>query len=164
MTAFAVKLESLFQKVAPSYDFHFMLKILEDEFSHLNKNELIARISEFLKFAYLRSLYETEENFFVPVKKPIDEIWHAFIVQTRDYPKFCQALPGNFFLHHTTTHLDDFGGEKNKSALVQDMLAWIPRYREHFGPFTEEAAEYWLMPSFLKEKFDLSLEQINALT
>lgn len=160
---FAAKLEPLIQKVAPRYDFYFMLKVLEEEFSHLTKDELLSRTSEFLKFAYLRSLYETEENFFVPVKKPIDEIWHAFIVQTRDYQKFCQALPGKFFLHHTTTHLDEFGEEKNKSALVQDMLVWIPRYREHFGPFTEEAAEYWLMPSFLKETLNLSLEQINAL-
>ena len=156
------ELEPLFQKVAPTYDFSFMLSILAQEFSNLTHQELLIRTAEFLKFTYLRSLLESAESF-VPVKKPIDEVWHAFIVQTREYVRFCQALPGKIFLHHTTVHLEDLGKEQDKSTLVQNMLSWIPRYREYFGPFTEDAAQYWLMPSFLKEKFGLTLEQINAL-
>lgn len=163
MTELVVKLEPLFHKIAPAYkNSTFMLRVLVDEFNHLSQDELCIRIAEFLKFIYLRSLHPADESF-VPVKKPIDEIWHAFIVQTRDYEKFCQALPGNVFLHHTTVHLHDLGEEKDKPALVQEMLSWIPRYCQVFGPFTEEAAQYWLMPSFLNEKFGLSLEQINAL-
>ncbi len=162
MVNFANELGPLFKKVAPTYSFNFMLNILEHEFSNLSHHELLLRTSEFLKFVYLRSLYKGEESF-VPVKKPIDEIWHAFIVQTRDYQVFCEALPGKFFLHHTTVHLEDLGNQTDKSELVKEMLSWIPHYKEHFGSFTEETAQYWLMPSFLKEQFGLTLEKINAL-
>lgn len=155
--------EQLFETVAPLYDPSFMLAVLPKEFADLSESELNARIAEFLKFIYLRSLWVGDQTGFVPVKKAIDEIWHAFIVQTREYIKFCAALPGKVFLHHTTAHLEDIGEQQDKKVLVKEMLAWIPRYREHFGPFTETTAPYWMMPGFLQEALNLSLNDINQL-
>ena len=157
------KLRQLFEIIAPSYEPDFMLAVLPKEFPHLDSHQLQIRTEEFLKFIYLRSLWVGDNEGFVPVKKAIDEIWHAFIVQTREYDKFCQALPGKTFLHHTTVHLEDFSKNQNKVLLVKEMLSWIPRYKEHFGPFSHETAAFWMMPGFLQETLNLSLDEINQL-
>lgn len=157
------EIRQLFEKIVPTFSPDFMLTVLPEEFSHLASNELNSRLIEFLKFIYLRSLWIDVHDGFVPVKKPIDEIWHAFIVQTREYARFCQALPGKVFLHHTTVHLEDFAQHKDRASLVKEMLAWIPRYREHFGLFTPEAAAYWMMPGFLQETLKMSLAEVNQL-
>jgi hypothetical protein len=154
-------LEQLFLMIAPNYNPNFMLSLLPKEFPELAPETLITRTAEFLKFIFLRSSLESS---FVPVKKAIDEIWHVFIVQTMEYESFCQALPGKKFIHHTTMHLEEFSEKQmDRTAVIKDMLRWIPRYREYFGPFTEETAQYWMMPGFLQEAMRLSLNEINAL-
>lgn len=150
----------LFQTLAPDYHPDFMLDLLPKECPNLTMDVLEIRTAEFLKFIYLRS---TLKSSFVPVKKAIDEIWHIFIVQTLEYERLCQALPGRVFIHHTTMHLDTFAEKKDKNIVVKEMLEWIPRYLQHFGPFTEETAEYWMMPGFLQETLGMSLQDINML-
>lgn len=152
----------LFSKIAPGFEPAFMLEILPKELPELDIALLELRLAEFLKFIFLRSA-SGKESLFVPVKKAIDEIWHLFIIQTREYERFCQALPGKYFIHHTTMHLDTFAHDKDKQAVMTEMLAWIPQYIQHFGPFTEKTLHYWVMPSFLQEHHGLSLSEINAL-
>ena len=155
--------ERLLNKVAPGFDFMPILEVLPQEISNISLEELSERLAEFLKFIYLRSLFPSEDVF-VPVKKSIDEIWHSFIVQTRFYKNLCQALPNKNFLHHTTVHLSDFGARHDSALITQQMLSWIPKYHQHFGPFTLKSASYWLMPSYLMEKMGMSLSDVNALT
>lgn len=157
------RLRQLFEKIAPTFSPNFMLALLPHECPQLALHELEIRTAEFLKFIYLRSLWVGGNEGFVPVKKAIDEIWHVFIVQTREYERFCQALPGKVFLHHTTVHLKDLERKQDRAFLIKEMLAWIPRYREYFGAFTPETAIYWMMPSFLQETLNMSLDEINQL-
>lgn len=159
---FNIVLVPLFHYVAPDFDPTFMLKVLPKEFPALDAKTLTRQTAEFLKFIFLCSMRE-QHSLFVPVKEAIDEIWHIFILQTPEYATFCQALPGKTFIHHTTMHLDEFAENHDKSDLIRDMLTWIPQYRKHFGPFTEDVADYWLMPSFLRETLGISLADVNAI-
>lgn len=70
-----------------------------------------------------------------PMTATIDELWHTFIIFTREYHEFCHRL-GRFYIHHRP----DTGGE--------DMVErghmhrrFRELYQTHFG--TEPPAEIW---------------------
>lgn len=153
-------LTELFYSVAPNYDPAAMLDHLFKTFPDIPSNKLEIMIAEFVKFMFLQSKINKG---FIPLIGAADEVWHAFILQTREYEKFCLALPGACFLHHASIHLDAFAKATDKKAVVQELLAWLPNYVTHFGEFTPEAAEYWFMIGFLREEFKFSLEDINRL-
>lgn len=150
----------LFKQIAPTYDPSHIVSHLNQKFNSIEHDVLHQRITEFLKFMYLRSLYGTG---FIPLLAEVDDIWHEFILQTQEYERFCQALPGKQFIHHNSVHLEDFAKGQDKKAIIQNLLAWLPNYSYHFGQFTPETARYWLMVSFLQDELGMTLEQINSL-
>jgi hypothetical protein len=150
----------LFQQIAPSYDANFILAHFAKKFAAVPTEVLTTRIEEFLKFMFLRSTYHQG---FIPLTGEVDDIWHEFILQTREYEKLCKALPGGEFIHHNSVHLEDFSKNKDRTDVVRDLINWLPRYYKNFGSFNEEAAQYWMMVSFLRAELKLSLEQINHL-
>lgn len=150
----------LFKQVAPTYDATYILSHFSKKFADVEDNILNSCIAEFLKFMFLRSKYQKG---FIPLKGEVDDIWHEFILQTREYEKFCQALPSGKFIHHNSVHLDDFAKDKSRHEVVQDLMNWLPNYYHHFGVFVEDAAQYWLMVDFLQTELKLSLDQINHL-
>lgn len=63
------------------------------------------------------------------VSPEVDEVWHAFILFTRDYAAFCQAAFGEFIHHVPRTSRDELpsdGAEK-----------FLQAYREVFGALPE---------------------------
>ena|SRR3990167_4300956 len=150
----------LFEFAAPTYDATYILSHLEKKFSNCDTLKLKVMIAEFVKFMYLRSQYNKG---FIPLKGDIDDIWHEFILQTMEYEKFCQALPSGKFIHHNSLHLEEFSLGKEKKEVVRDLLMWLPNYYRHFGEFTEENAEYWMIVGFLQKERKLSLEEINQI-
>ena len=65
----------------------------------------------------------------------VDEFWHVHILHTQDYMKFCLALTGKSFIHHVPA-----ATEEERNALGKNYLAFIGKYREHFG---EPNREVW---------------------
>jgi hypothetical protein len=111
-------------------------------------------------------LLSTQELFsgsFIPVTKEIDEVWHFLIIQTRDYAALCEKLPGGEFLHHQSLHFTEFAGNSRRRDLMEKFLQWLQCYEQYFGPFSEEAAEYWVMAKYLQKYFSLSLEGVHQL-
>ena len=137
-----------------------MLRHLQHQFSALNDDELNLRLQEFLKFIYIQSL---KEGGFIPVSDEIDQIWHEYILQTREYQALCLDLPGKSFVHHQTTTLADYAKKHDRKKVISSMLAWIPDYHRYFGEFTEKTAPYWTMVTFLSKELHLSLKQINDI-
>jgi hypothetical protein len=133
---------------------------LKAKFPQVADDELQRRISEFFKFIYLQSM---KDSGFIPVTKEVDDIWHEYILQTRDYAVLCQDLPSKQFVHHQTISLEQYVGRVNRVEAIKTMLAWVPNYRTHFGDFTELNAPYWLIVVFLSNEMNFTLEQINKI-
>lgn len=72
------------------------------------------------------------------MKGPIDEIWHTFIMFTRDYAEFCQQVAGRF-IHH----IPETGKGENKSS--QNYVLFLNDYEVIFGHPAPE--QYWPRPA-----------------
>jgi hypothetical protein len=122
--------------------------------------ELDVQMEECLKFLTLASERTTS---FIPLVREVDEVWHAFIVQTRFYFDLCDRLPGHRYIHHGTFSLHEYTEGKGRRAVVRELIDWVPTYVKRFGPFTEERARYWAVCTFLTDEIGLTLEQVNEL-
>ncbi|WP_367607748.1 hypothetical protein [Legionella sp. W05-934-2] len=156
----STKLASLFKQIAPDYPYQALLAHLSAKFSQLDTNEFELRLSECLKFLYLRSLSGCG---FIPLAGEVDAFWHEMILQTREYAAFCEALPSGEFIHHNSISLQDHAEKITKEQEVMRLLEWIPAYVQHFGHFNEETAKYWVIVKLLQCEFHYSLDDINQL-
>jgi len=154
------QIKELFTHVAPTFDYQTIHLRFLNVFKEVTREQLDIRIAEFLKFMFLRSKYG---GGFIPLSGEVDDIWHEFILQTREYELFCLALPGKKFIHHNSQHLSDYTKDKNPREVVTQFLAWIPAYYHHFGEFTKESSEYWMMVNYLQNELKMSLAEINQL-
>jgi hypothetical protein len=128
------------------------------KFSSLRKDELLIRIEEALKFLFISH----ECAGAIPVSKEIDDIWHAWILQTREYVALCERLPTQTFIHHSSNdylrYFDPAVGELSNFAEEVKMLAL---YVVNFGKFEGGRTRYWLLASYLIDRRGWSVAQLN---
>lgn len=156
----AAEIITLFQCIAPTYDHQAITTHLMAKFKDRDPGALHVMMTEFLKFMFLRSQYG---GGFIPVCGDVDDIWHEFILQTREYAAFCEALPGQHFIHHNSRHLSDFTDGKDRREVIEKLLSWLPRYYQHFGDFTAETLSCWVMVQFLQDVMKMDLPAINRM-
>jgi hypothetical protein len=77
-----------------------------------------AHFIEVLKFLFLVRSFPDDK---LTPSARLDEMWHAFILQTRDYERFSKLL--GRFIHHTTTFIPQICAYNNA----------LGRYRQAFG-------------------------------
>lgn len=70
------------------------------------------------------------------MKGPIDELWHTFIMFTREYQKFCKDVAGSF-IHHVPNVPDEFGNKTKSGA--DTYIKFLSDYELTFG---EEAPKH----------------------
>jgi hypothetical protein len=70
------------------------------------------------------------------MKGQIDELWHTFIMFTREYQKFCREVAGSF-IHHVPNVPDEFGNKIKSGA--DDYIQFLNDYEIMFG---EEAPKH----------------------
>jgi hypothetical protein len=135
-----------------------MLHYFRCKFANLRADELQARIEETLKFLFISHQCTGA----IPVNRDIDAIWHAWILETREYSTLCGRLPARAFIHHSSNdylrYFDPSVGERNDLMQEVKMLAL---YVANFGPFEAGRAKYWLLASHLMERCGWSVEQLN---
>ena len=148
------------QRIAPDFKWAPINAHMRAKFSSLDEADFQTRYQELLKFLYLRSKYGKG---FIPVTVEVDAMWHEFILQTQAYFDLCEALPGKHFIHHNTVSLGEYTDLRSQEEVIADLLDWIPHYIKTFGPFIEDAAQYWMIVTFLREEMNFSLEAINKL-
>jgi hypothetical protein len=143
-----------------------VLEISDFMYEQLKKNllypedELDFRLNEFLKYIYLCSKYG---GGFIPLKKEVDEIWHEFILQTKEYFDLCDRLPGKRYIHHKSGNLEEYIEGKDKRNVVKKLIEWIPLYNKHFGNMTLEQAQLWTIPSFLINELGMTIDAVNSV-
>jgi hypothetical protein len=103
-----------------------------------------------------------ESRLCATVSRDIDAIWHAWILQTREYSTLCERLPARSFIHHSSNdylrYFDPSVGEQNDLMPDVKMLAL---YVANFGPFEASRTKHWLLASHLMERRGWSVEQLN---
>jgi len=131
---------------------------LAQKFPSLTNDELRVRIEETLKFLFISH----ECTGAIPVSKEIDDIWHSWILQTREYTELCERLPAHSFIHHSSNdylrYFDPAVGELSKLAEEVKMLAL---YAANFGGFDCGRTKYWLLANHLVHRRGWSVAQLN---
>lgn len=75
------------------------------------------------------------------IRNPIDEMWHTFIIFTKDYFHFCRSL-GKAYLHHAPT---EEGSKKLRAkARFDSYLELLSDYEKTFG--YEAPKDIWPQP------------------
>lgn len=135
-----------------------MLHYFRCKFANLQADDLRARIEETLKFLFISH----ECTGAIPVNREIDDIWHAWILQTREYASLCERLPARGFIHHSSNdylrYFDPAIGEQDDLGREVKMLAL---YVANFGPFEASRTQYWLLADHLLARRRWSVEDLN---
>ena len=128
------------------------------KFAGLSDDELAMRIEETLRFLFISH----ECGGAIPVSKEIDEIWHAWILQTQEYITLCERLPTGRYIHHSAndylSFFDPLAGEPD--SLEQDVRM-LALYLANFGPFDERRALHWLLARHLLKLCSWSVSALN---
>ncbi len=149
--------------------------------------ELRTRLTELLKFLILA--HEFPGN--ILFGEDLDDLWHLWIMQTREYEKLCQALPSGRFMHHdsrdqpevavTWGEADalaarmiaekaekgparagaDFSPERVRQN-AERLLSFFASYIENFGPLQPQAVSCWPPVQRLLRRMRWSVEEFNG--
>lgn len=79
---------------------------------------------ELKKYLFLCAKYPNQGW---PMITTLDELWHTFIIFTKEYHEFCRQL-GVEYLHH-----QPFGGTEDKEAIQTAYDQFLILYRQEFG-------------------------------
>lgn len=131
----------------------------EKKLSALSSAEVGVRVEETLKFLNMATYFHCN----IPVSKEIDDIWHYWILETREYEILCSKLQGRRFIHHSSNdylacHCDDI--QPNSNGLEQEV-AMLATYVLNYGPFEKDRVKYWLFAAHLVDNHGWSVEQVN---
>ena len=96
--------------------------------------------TELKKFLWLCA--KSDEQSALMVSKLIDELWHQFILFTREYHDFCDRFFGHY-IHHNAKLTPASTGHK------PDILKFFRAYKENFGP----VSRLWLDSPAEKNEF-----------
>jgi len=128
------------------------------KFPGLPSEELDTRIEETLRFLFIAH----ECTGPIPVSREVDEVWHAWILQTQEYFELCEQLPTGRYIHHSSNdylrHFDPDIGEEDDIALCVKLLAL---YVANFGGFTPERARHWLLVRHMTDRWGWTLQAVN---
>ena len=134
-----------------------MLKYFQAKMPDLKLEVLVLRLCELLKYLMLARFSPGRILF----GKDIDDVWHHWILQTRQYAELCEKLPGRSFRHHSSTVYQEAAEQAEKVDIadaVQRILSFFISYYRNFGPITEERLACWptLQQVTQEAKWDVS--------
>ncbi|MFW9928918.1 MAG: glycine-rich domain-containing protein [Candidatus Thorarchaeota archaeon] len=101
--------------------------------THVNgwsSDEAIEATNQYRNYLYLAKKYK--DSYTLPPSKDIDDVWHAHILHTKDYIKFCNEVFGEY-LHHTpgTGEVQDKNNNKFPNLFEQTQEL----YKREFGDY-----------------------------
>lgn len=136
----------------------YFLKKLVDE----TRDVVRIKICEFLKFCLICPSDIPEKRGSIPFTNEIDEIWHLWILQTKQYQELMNSLPQKSFIHHSATAYDHI--EKTIESQKEQINLWVSylvSYVHNFGDFTEDTMRFWHIATNLCAQFDNDIKKLN---
>jgi hypothetical protein len=134
-----------------------MTRYFQAKMPHLHPDILVFRVCELLKYLMLVQfspgciLFDPE----------IDDLWHYWILQTRQYAQLCEKLPGEFFRHHSSAEYRETANVVHIAAPSEAMLrilSFFISYYRNFGPMTDDRVACWptVRRVMVEARWDLS--------
>jgi len=135
---------------------------LSYKFSSLSDETFQTCLMETLRFLYLASI-STENSLFFPGDQIIDDMWHALVIETKEYKELCNKLtPGNF-LDHSGIKYEDYSRLLSSEDLHNEQLSWLTSYVSNFGPISKEAFKHLILAQNMTKRLEINLEGLNNL-
>jgi hypothetical protein len=138
-----------------------MLKYFQAKMPDLNSEILVRRVCELLKYLMLVRFSPGRILF----GKEVDDVWHYWILQTRQYAELCEKLPGKSFRHHSSTVYQETAEHAEKVDIadaVQRILSFFISYHRNFGPITEDRLACWPTLQQVTQEAKWGLDHLNA--
>ncbi|OJW54597.1 MAG: hypothetical protein BGO67_02740 [Alphaproteobacteria bacterium 41-28] len=118
------------------------------------------KLKELLKFLLLLPYSKG----IIAISNEIDDLWHLWILQTRQYKKLMDKLPTKKFIHHSATEYIE-KCEKilalDKKKEVNRQISFLVSYINNFGPFTESTVKYWPMALQIFDQLGNDINKLN---
>jgi hypothetical protein len=78
------------------------------------------------------------------MRGPMDNIWHTFLMFTKDYMSFCEGLAGGF-IHHVPADVDEDSPDESKERYLQFLVDYEAEFGEappeHLWPRPEVSSK-----------------------
>lgn len=129
----------------------------EKKLSPLPSDEIRIRLEETLKFLNIATYFTCN----IPVSQEIDDVWHYWILETKEYQKLCSVLQGRSFLHHSSNAYLECAGTRARITGLDESVEILATYVLNYGPFEERRARYWPFAAQLMDSLSWSIEQLN---
>jgi len=126
---------------------------------NVDLDTLTHRICELLKYLMLAPFSPGRILF----GKDVDDVWHYWILQTRQYAQLCEKLPGETFRHHSSADYveTDDATEASTAEAVQRILSFFISYYRNFGPVTRDQLECWPPLQRVAQEAGWNLDDLN---
>jgi hypothetical protein len=141
--------------VSPAMKFYFDRKL-----SHLSSDEVDARVDELLKYLNMA----TFSHGGIPFNDEIDDVWHLWIMQTKEYALLCRKLQGSKFIHHSSNEYEAYADPevKTRPQDIQRAVGMLRSYVLNYGPFGEDRVRYWPVAVQLMQRLGWTLPRLNT--
>lgn len=90
------------------------------------EDESAALFEECKKWLWLHGLPDAPPMVMLWEMLIVDEMWHTFVLYTRDYERYCRSRFGTF-IHHNPTRLRD--QERHQRGMTTERDAYLKRQR-----------------------------------
>jgi hypothetical protein len=126
----------------------------------LPSEEVDARIEELLK--YLNMALHSHGG--IPFSDEIDDVWHYWILQTKEYAALCRKLDGGKFIHHSSNDYEEFldAHVRERSIDLNRAVSLLSSYVLNYGPFEASRVKYWPAAAQLIKLLGWSVDRFNA--
>lgn len=141
--------------VTPAMAHYFASKL-----AALPKAEVDRRIEELLKYLNLAA----HSPGGIPFTDEIDDVWHLWILQTKQYQQLCLKLQGGKFIHHSSNDYEEFddSGLRERPIDLQRAVALLRAYVVNYGPFEADRVCYWTVAARVMQNLGWTVDRLNA--
>lgn len=141
--------------LSPAMKYYFDRKM-----APLSSDEVNMRIEELLKYLNMA----THSHGGIPFSPDIDDVWHYWIMQTKDYKLLCEKLDGGKFIHHTSNEYEEYfdRGVKQRPVDVQRAVSLLRSYVLNYGPFEQDRIRFWPAAEQVTQRLGWTAQQLNA--
>lgn len=126
----------------------------------LSSDEVNVRIEELLK--YLNMAAHSHGG--IPFSDEIDDVWHYWILQTKEYATLCNKLQGSRFIHHSSNDYEEFHDPqvRERSIDLHRAVSLLSSYVLNYGPFEADRIRYWPAAAQLMKLLSWNVDQFNT--
>jgi hypothetical protein len=137
-----------------------MAYYFERKLAPLPLADVEARIEELLKYLNIA----THSHGGIPFTEEIDDVWHLWIMQTKQYLQLCRKLQGGKFIHHSSNDYEEYADKdlRQRPVDLQRAVAMLRAYVVNYGPFEADRVKYWTVAAEVTRSLGWTVDRLNA--